>query len=40
LAQARPAKRGARMWWWLVTAALALMVWIYCLFMLDPAMLP
>jgi hypothetical protein len=39
-AQARQAKRGARMWWWLVTAALALMVWIYCLFMLDPAMLP
>jgi len=26
--------------WWLVTLALALMIWGYCLFVLDPAMLP
>jgi hypothetical protein len=32
--------RGIRMWWWLVTLALAAGLWVYCLFMLDPAMLP
>jgi hypothetical protein len=33
-------KRGDRVMWWLVTLALALMIWGYCLFVLDPAMLP
>ena len=28
------------MWWWLVTLALAVLVWGYCLFAVDPAMLP
>jgi hypothetical protein len=25
------------MWWWLVTLALAVLVWGYCLFAVDPA---
>ena len=33
-------KRGVRMWWWLATLALAIGLWVYCLFVMDPAMLP